>query len=249
MARASIAWASCGLVANSISSGMPAARHRSRSPVQDRGRYSSRCQVSRWSCGHVPAAQHADRRVLNDLNNQARVQSTLTAEVAAGTRQASGRQEDHDREQRHEHEHNRGSQRVGPRWRSMLPAHPSRLVLPLRSRKACIRAPTGRPARLELRRPSSQLSPLSGGDAGGGPSQRAPGEGNACEQAATKIREMTKLRSPFTESDCRPPPYHLEARGSMQVVDAGRWLVPAGPSQCRAMRLLHFGAARALIGV
>ena len=42
MARLIIAWACRGLAANSMSPGMPAPRHRSRSSVQDCGRYSSR---------------------------------------------------------------------------------------------------------------------------------------------------------------------------------------------------------------
>jgi hypothetical protein len=41
-ARASITIACRGLVVNSTSSGTPAARHRSRSVVQDSGKYNSR---------------------------------------------------------------------------------------------------------------------------------------------------------------------------------------------------------------
>jgi hypothetical protein len=42
IARLIITWACRGLVMNSTSSGMPAARHRPRSSAQDCGRYSSR---------------------------------------------------------------------------------------------------------------------------------------------------------------------------------------------------------------
>ena len=53
-ARAIIAWACRGLVVNSTSSGMPAARHRSGSSVQDCGRYSSR-SISACPCAEAYA--------------------------------------------------------------------------------------------------------------------------------------------------------------------------------------------------
>ena len=55
---------------------------------------------------------------------------------------------------------------------------------------------------------------------------------------------VCELRSPVTESNRRPSPYHLGASGSLKVVGAAQRLSSVSSSRRRSMRLLHSAAAR-----